>query len=140
MIVSRAHIESYIPQRPPFLMVDNLLETGEGHFVTDFRIQSGNIFLEDGVLREYALIENMAQSGAAGIGYMNSATRSGPTDGFIGAISKLTVYDLPREGDTIRTDVTLVSRFGNMYLLAGACYLDDKKLMECEIKLAGLTP
>ena len=62
MIISKEKIESYIPQREPFIMIDNLVEATPETFKTDFRILADNIFIEKGILREFALIENIAQS------------------------------------------------------------------------------
>lgn len=137
MKISKSQIQNYIPQREPFIMVDNLLDATSEKFQTDFFIDKTNIFLENGILREFALIENIAQSGTIGI--VVSAIRNGnkPAEGFIGAITKLRLYDLPKVNDTIRTIVTLVCKFETMYLIKGENYLGDKLLLECEMKLVG---
>lgn len=140
MKVRKEHIKAYIPQRPPFIMIDNLIEATPHTFVSDFCVLPDNIFLDGDILREFALIENIAQTSAAGIGFLESASGSGPGDGFIGGISKLTVYALPRVHETILTVVTPLYRFENMYLLKGVCYVHDEQMMECEIKLAGMKP
>jgi 3-hydroxyacyl-[acyl-carrier-protein] dehydratase len=138
MKVSKEQIESFIPQRAPFIMIDNLIEATPDKFETDFRILSDNLFLEDGVLREFALIENIAQSSAAGLGFINREAKTRPVDGFIGGISKLKVYHLPTVNDTIYTMITMLHKLGNMYLLKGENFIDGKKLIECEVKLVGL--
>ena len=142
MKISKEQIENFIPQRAPFIMVDNLLEASSNKFETDFTVQSDNIFLEDKVLREFALIENIAQSCAAGIGFTNTSSEALPVDidGFIGGISKLEVFELPKVGDKIYTVITKLTQLGNMYLLRGENYVNDKKLLECEVKLVGLKP
>ena len=137
MKIDKEHIVSYIPQRAPFIMIDNLIDAADGAFMTDFHVLPDNIFLEGDTLREFALIENIAQSSAAGISFMKSTSQSGSSDGFIGGISKLIVHALPKVNDTIRTVVTQLLQFENMYLLKGECYVDGRKMLECEIKLAG---
>ena len=67
MRVDKAQIQSYIPQRPPFVMVDSLIEATSERFETELRVRPDNIFLEEETLREFALIENIAQSAAAGL-------------------------------------------------------------------------
>ena len=67
MKISRAEIENYIPQREPFIMIDNLAAATPEKFETNFLVLPGNIFVENGVLREFALIENIAQSSSAGL-------------------------------------------------------------------------
>jgi predicted hotdog family 3-hydroxylacyl-ACP dehydratase len=138
MKISKKQIELFIPQRAPFIMVDNLLEATDNKFETDFLILPDNIFLEKEVLREFALIENIAQTSAAGIGFLNIGKENAPVDGFIGGIKKLVVYDLPKVNDKIYTIVTKITQLGNMYLLKGESFLNDKKLIECEVKLVGL--
>ena len=137
MKIPKERIELFIPQRAPFIMIDNLLEATDNKFETDFMILPDNIFLENEVLREFALIENIAQTSAAGIAFINMGKENGPTDGFIGGIKKLVVYDLPKVNDKIYTIVTKITQLGNMYLLKGESFLDDIKLIECEVKLVG---
>ena len=140
MKVPKAHIASYIPQRPPFIMIDNLIEASENEFVTDFLVMPDNLFLENGILREFALIENIAQSSAAGLAYVNQSSRSMPVEGFIGSISSLVMYELPVVHDKIDTVVSLLHQLDHMYLLKGENFLDGKKLMECKVKLVGRVP
>lgn len=138
MKVSKERIRSFIPQREPFIMIDNLIDATEHRIETDFTIHADSIFLDDGVLSAYALIENIAQSSAAGLAFIGMHANAKPVDGFIGAVSKLTVYKLPGLNDTIHTVVTPLQHFANLYLLKGENYLNGEKLLECEIKLAGI--
>jgi len=138
MIISKENIESYIPQRLPFIMIDNLIEVTTETFKTDFRILPDNIFVEKGVLREFALIENIAQSSSAGLAIMKISSGKKTAEGFIGGISKLKLYDLPKVYDTIYTIVSLIAQLENMFLLKGENYLNGRKLLECELKLVGV--
>ena len=135
MKISKAEIENYIPQREPFIMVDNLVNATSEKFETNFRVLPGNIFVENGILREFALIENIAQSSSVGLAITMMNIEKKNVDGFIGAISKLKLYDLPSVNDTIYTIVNLMAQFENMFLLKGKNYLNGKILLECEIKL-----
>lgn len=137
MIISKEKIESYIPQRAPFIMIDNLVEANEKMFKTDFRVLPGNIFVEKGVLREFALVENIAQSSSAGLAITKMFSGKKNIEGFIGGISKLRLYALPLVNDIIHTTVTLIIQHENMFLLKGENYVNGKKLLECEIKLVG---
>jgi len=138
MRISRSEIEYYIPQRTPFIMIDNLEAVTPEKFESDFRVLPNNIFVENGILREFALIENIAQSSSAGLAITIISSRKKTADGFIGAISKLKLYELPRVNDTIYTIVKLIAQFENMFLLRGETYLNGRKLLECELKLVGL--
>ena len=138
MIICKEKIESYIPQRAPFIMIDNLIEATPEKFETDFRVLHDNIFVEEGILREYALIENIAQSSSAGLAIIKMSFGKKTADGFIGGISKLKLYDLPKVNDKIYTIVNLIAQLENMFLLRGENYLNGRKLLECEIKLVGV--
>jgi predicted hotdog family 3-hydroxylacyl-ACP dehydratase len=138
MIISKEKIESYIPQRTPFIMIDNLVKATQEKFETNFRILPDNIFLEKGILREFALIENIAQSSSAGLAITKKFSGKKTVDGFIGSISKLKLYELPKVNDTVYTVVNLVAQLENMFLLKGENFVNGKKLLECELKLVGI--
>jgi len=138
MIITKRNIQSFIPQRPPFFMIDNLTVATGVVFKTDFMILPDNIFVEDGMLREFAMVENIAQSGAAGLAATKRYGGKNP-EGYLAAISKLKLYELAKVNDTISTIVKLVAQLENMFLLKGENYLNDKLLMECELKLVGIS-
>lgn len=138
MIITKQKIEEFIPQRPPFVMIDNLVEASEEIFKSDFKIVPGNIFLDKGFLREFALIENIAQTSSAGLALTKKFTGTNKPDGYLGGISKLKLYELPKLNDSIYTIVHLLVRFENMFLVKGVNYRDGQMLMECEMKLAGV--
>lgn len=138
MIIRKDNIQDFIPQRPPFIMIDNLIEASRDFFKTNFRILPGNIFIENGKLREFAMIENIAQSSAAGLALAKKHPANKKPEGYLGAISKLKLYELPKVNDEIYTIVKLIAQLENKFLLKGENYLNDRKLMECELKLVGI--
>jgi len=138
MIITKEKIENYIPQRPPFVMIDNLVEASEVIFKSDFKIVEGNIFLDNNYLREFALIENIAQTSSVGLAITKKFIGTKKLDGYLGGISKLKLYEVPKLNDTISTVIHLLASFENMFLVKGVNYLDGKMLMECEMKLAGV--
>ena len=60
-----------LPQRPPFVMIDKLLNFDEVNTTTCFQVRADNIFVEGEVLNPCALVENIAQTCAARMGYIN---------------------------------------------------------------------
>lgn len=101
-----------IPQRPPFVMVDRLVEMNGNTAVTEFTVRPDCIMVEDGVLTAYGLIENMAQTCAARIGYIN-LHRKVPI-GMIGAVRDYRTCRNPVVGVTLRTTVTDIESVMNM--------------------------
>ncbi len=136
MLVDKQHITEYIPQRPPFVMIDELVTASETGFGTRFEISAENLFLEDGVLSESSLIENIAQTCAAGFGYVNAQKgESAGQLGFIGAVSRLTVTGVARLGDQIETQVTVLNSFDNIHLVEGTASANGTPLVNCQLKI-----
>ena len=54
-----------IPQRPPMVMIDEGLACDDRHIVTGFRVDTGNVFGQHGILTEPGLIENITQAAAS---------------------------------------------------------------------------
>ena len=135
MVITKENIESVLPHRSPFIMIDNLIEASTVEFETDFIVQPDNIFMKNDVLQEPALIENIAQTCAAGFGYLNSQSDGNATLGFIGAVPKLELFNLPSVNSKITTKAQVTYQFQNVFLVKGENYCDNTKLLECEMKI-----
>jgi len=99
-------ILTIIPQRPPFVFVDKLLHYDEVETRTSYVIPEDGLFVEDGLFRTAGLVENMAQSSAARIGYRACYILHVPvTIGYIGSVRKLKLFRHPRVGERIETAV-----------------------------------
>lgn len=100
-------IEYLLPQRPPFVFVDHLLHHEEECTRTSFRIPEQGIFVESGRFATGGLVEHMAQSSAARVGYIARYVLHIPvTIGYIGSVRKLKVYRHPKSGELLETTVT----------------------------------
>lgn len=135
MIVGKEAITDYIPHRPPFVMVGNLVSVTRERFESDFEIDDDNVLVRDGFFQETGLIEHIAQTCAASFGYLDREEGGAPKIGFIGAVSKVLVTELPPVGVTIRTIVIPLHRLGNIYLVKGESFLDGRILLGCELKI-----
>ena len=65
-------VRTLLPQQPPFIMIDKLVHYDEVLTTTTFEVRSDNIFIEGDELNPCALVENIAQTCAARMGYINS--------------------------------------------------------------------
>ncbi len=126
---------SYLPHRPPFVMISRLLKADENRFETVLFIEPDNILAEDGILTEAALVENIAQTCACGFGYLDQMKGETPKVGYIGSISKLKVHRLPEVNQSIRTSAEVTYQLGNIYVIKGENFLENEKLLECEMKI-----
>lgn len=136
MLISKENIKTFIPQREPFIMIDGLISANEEGFKSTFEIQTDTIFLENGELSESALVENIAQTCAAGFGYLGSLNGEGEARiGFIGAVSRLEVIATSKEHDQIETTVTIMNSFENIHLIEGVATCKGKELVKCQMKI-----
>ncbi len=136
MLIDKNSITNYIPQRFPFVMIDALISANETQFESEFEIRKENIFLKDGVLSESALIENIAQTCAAGFGYIGSqhGEEAGKL-GFIGSVSRLEVKKAAGENDWIVTKVAVISTFDTIHLVEGTASCNGEELVTCQMKI-----
>lgn len=128
------NIISYIPQRAPFVLVDELLDATDTYSKTSFNICEEHLFVKGSVLTEPGLIENMAQTAAAGIG-ANYCEGKKNTIGFIGAIKSLVIEQLPEVGQQIITEIAFLRKMMNTYIIRGSIYLEDKLIASCELSV-----
>lgn len=130
-------IHELLPQQEPFVMVGQLVHFDITRTVTETTISSENMFVENGQMTDSGLIENIAQTCAARIGYVNKyILKKGIQIGFIGAIRNLEVKALPTVGDTIRTTVDVVEEVFGMILANASIECNGKTMVTTEMKIA----
>lgn len=137
MKVNRENILNYIPQRPPFVMIDELVDANETYFESNFEIVESNFMVRDAELSEACMIENIAQTGAAGFGYLDEKTgKKAGNLGFIGAVTKVKNYKNASVGEKLNTKVNILGTFDKIHLVKGEVFSNDKLLFECQLKIA----
>lgn len=129
------NILEYIPQRPPFVMIDKLVEVSEEKTITSLEIKESNLFSENGIFFEGGIIENIAQTIAAGAGYRLRETGGKPKMGVIGSIRKLEIKKRPLVGQSIETSVELISDFGNALVVKGIVYCNEIEIASCQMNV-----
>ena len=134
--VSKVDILDLIPQRPPFVMVDRLLHFDRIVTTSEFAVREDNIFLEGDVLQPEGLVENIAQTCAARIGYVNFMNKESVRLGFIGAVRNLSILKTPNAGDTIETTITVKEEIFQMTLVDAEIILNGNVIVNAEMKIA----
>ena len=129
------NITSLIPQKPPFVMVDKLLHVNQTSTRTGFRIQGNNIFVEEGLFNESGILENIAQTAAAGAGYIHKLENKIVPIGFIGSIKNFEIIELPKINDEIITEVKITNQIFNVTIICGELFCNNKLLAKCEMKI-----
>lgn len=130
-------VHTLLPQQEPFVMIGQIEHYDSKHVVTSLTINATNLFVDNGHFSASGLIENVAQTCAARIGYINKIIyKKGVQIGFIGAIKNLVINALPKVGETILTYVTVEEEIFGIILASAEVRLGDKVLLSTEMKIA----
>lgn len=126
----------YIPQAAPFVMIDELVSSDDTHTICRFTITADNIFIDNNsCFAEAGLVENMAQTAAAGTGFKAATGNEAPPVGFIGQIKNLEIFRLPVVGDTIETTITQQNQVMNAIMVLGEIRLKQELIARAEYKI-----
>jgi len=135
MIVTKENIQSLIPQRPPFVMVDELIYSDEKSSRTSLLITDDNLFVVNGEFREPGLLENIAQTAAARAGHDALHENKPVKVGYIGAVKNFEVFKLPVLNDRIETEITVEDQVFGATLITGTTKCNDELIARCEMKI-----
>ena len=123
------------------LMVKDLLEIDNEFVSSSFPIQKDCVFVNNkGFLTETGLIENAAQTSTAIVGqsFFQEDDVTGESNqlvGYISAIKKVEIFQLPKVGDYITSKALLVSRWdtNNMCVcvINSSTFIEDKLIVDC---------
>lgn len=123
----------YIPQRPPFVMIDALLYCDTERTETEFTILPDNLFVENGLFTEMGVLENVAQTCAARLGFLNADQ---PVKiGMIGSVDNLEFFQAPKVGEKIRTKILVTAEVFNVVMLTATVARDDETMATCSMKV-----
>ena len=134
-MITPVNIEDLIPQKPPFVMVDKLLNFSEASTTTVFSVKADNIFTEHGLFKEPGLVENIAQTAAARAGYISKTENKPVQVGYIGAVNDLQIFSLPQTGDQLVTEITIENQIFDVTLITGKIVCNNKTIAQCRMKI-----
>lgn len=106
-----------IPQRPPMVMVDSFYGIEDEVSRSALTVTADNAFCIGGSLAEPGILEHMAQSAAARIGYIYRDRGKDVPLGFIASIEKMQFYGTVREGSVLETEVTVLQEIFGISLV-----------------------
>ncbi len=136
--LSRIDVLTLLPQRPPFVMIDRLTHFDEAVTTTQLTVRTDNLFTEaDGHLNPCALVENIAQTCAARMGYINRYIyRQRVRLGYIGGIKNLQVLRTPRVGELLTTSIEVLQEVMRLTLVNATVRVGDEVIVTAEMKIA----
>ncbi len=135
MLANKDKILQLIPQRSPMIMVDGLISSNENTSVSILTITKNNIFCKDGHFYEPGLIENIAQTAALRSGYEALQSGTKPAIGYIGAVKKMKIYNLPTDEDILNTKITIQTQLLNVLIIKGIIIVGDAVIAEGEMNI-----
>jgi len=125
-----------IPHRPPFLLVDKIIEHTPGEKIVAIKNVTMNEpffvghFPQEPVMPGVLIIEALAQTGACAI--LSMEENRGKI-AYFGAIDKAKFRKKVVPGDTLRLEVEFLRLKRNAGIGKATAYVDDKKAAEAEI-------
>ena len=135
--LEKIDVLTLLPQRPPFVMIDCLTHFDEVLTTSRFGLRADNIFMEGEVLNSCALVENIAQTCAARLGYINEYILKDKVKlGFIGDIKHLQVVRPARLDEVVTTEVEVVQEVLQMTLVKARVKVGEEVIVTADMKIA----
>jgi predicted hotdog family 3-hydroxylacyl-ACP dehydratase len=127
-------IKRLIPQREPFIMVDEIEASDDTHAATSLTVRADNYFiLPDGTMSETGLIEHIAQSCSALMG-LGQKTET-PTVGLIGEVKHFECQRRPRTDEKVDTVIEFGFVFGNVTIATGESRIGQELIAKAQLKI-----
>jgi len=111
---------SLIPHRPPMQFIESLIECTDTTARATASFPSNHFAVSDGLVLEAALIECVAQTVAAALGYRSKGSGSGPAVGMLAAVNDFQIHTRPAAGRHLEIAIREIKRLGPMRLIAGS--------------------
>lgn len=125
-----------IPQRPPFVMIDRLVSCDMVLTTTELEVREENVFVTEGCLSAEGLMENMAQTCAARMGYINLNKGEKVKLGVIGAVNSFDIFRTPKVGEKIVTTIEVLEELFQITLAKAVVRCGAEVLAEAKMKIA----
>jgi|SRR5690554_1323054 len=127
-------IGKLIPQKKPFVMVDKLLHFEDKIVVAGLSVSESNILTQNKKFSMPGLIEHMAQTVALYTGYQYYLKKQPAPVGYIGAIKKAEIFELPSVGQELITTVEILYEIMGVTLLTAETRCEDRVIASSEMK------
>lgn len=126
-----------LPQRPPYLLVDRLLHYDADVMRCRLVVTPDHLMVDGNHLSAAGLIEHIAQTCAARIGFINKYILHRPvTIGYVASISSLLIDALPEVGSTVETEVRVLEDCFGMTLINARVSCGGRVIAAGEMKIA----
>ncbi len=134
-IFSGDELIALIPQKPPFVLISSLIKVTDDECTTTFEIPASHVLCKNGVLQASGLIENMAQTCAAKLGYECNLIGKPMPIGFIGDLRDFKCSELPPAGTLITTEIKIENRVFDVTVISGKVFMGNKEIASGKMKV-----
>jgi len=138
----KINVLDLLPQRPPFIMIDQLIQCDLMSSKAIFTVREDNLFCKNGVMEETGLIENIAQTCAASASFKqfseyndSSISTTKVKIGVIVMIHSMEMKRRPLAGEVLDTSVTIESTFFPTTMVWSEVHIGDETIATCRMKL-----
>jgi predicted hotdog family 3-hydroxylacyl-ACP dehydratase len=130
-------IKRLIPQREPFIMVDEIEATDGTHAVSGLAVRPDNYFmLPDGAISATGVIEHIAQSCSALMGcQVLDQHLASPPVGLLGEVKHFECQYRPKAGEKVWTTIEFGFTFGNVTIATGESHVNDEMIAKAQLKI-----
>jgi 3-hydroxyacyl-[acyl-carrier-protein] dehydratase len=122
-----ASVEDLIPHRAPWLLVDRVVEAGDGRVRAEKRLSADDPLVGDGFPELY-VIEALAQAAACARGKQHR--------GFLIAATKFSFQRRAQAGETITLEAERTAQFGALHRFAARASVGDETIAAGELSFA----
>lgn len=127
-----------IPQRPPFLFVDKVIDRTENSIKTTLKVTGQEDFFKghfpgNPIMPGVLLQEALFQSGAALM-----AGRAGGGLGVVTRVQNAKFKNMVRPGDELEMEVQLTESISNAHYMKGTTKVDGKTVLVIEFAVASI--
>jgi predicted hotdog family 3-hydroxylacyl-ACP dehydratase len=130
-------VRELLPQQGRFVMIDRLQYLDETAIVSSMTVDRNNIFVDGDVFTEPGIIENIAQTAAARMGYIGKyIDGNGIKLGYIGEIKNLTVERCPLAGEELTTRIEIVTEIFSTLMVNAKVTVNNDLIAQGSMKIS----
>jgi len=133
--VTGSALAALLPQKYPFVCLTALTNVSDLEAASTFTIEASHVLCDNGRLNPSGLIENIAQTSAAKLGYECDRDNKKVPLGFIADVKDFECTRLPLVGDEIKTNVKIENKVFDITIISGTVTLNGEIIASCKMKI-----
>ena len=140
----RKEIEAAIPHRDPFLFVERVLDDGDEHFETTWKVPADADWFRGHypgtpVMPGVLISEHVFQSGALFVSARMQGFKAADGIPVLAKIESARFRRIVRPGETLRTTVGVRERLGPAWYMEGECTCEGETVLRIRFVLTATT-